>query len=133
MTWDLDLCVELAAPNLDRLGKVLRRLGFAPRVPAPLEGLADPKTRKVWMEQKQMKVYSFIEQTPRSRVVDIMVKPLLGFAQAYKRRVIVKASGIAVPLAPVDVLVTLKRQAGRPEDLFDLRELKRLGKIADAA
>ena len=76
-----------------------------------------------------MNVYSFFERKPPERVIDIMVKPLPQYDQIYRRRVTVHARGVAVPLAPVDVLVELKQAAGRTEDLRDIVDLKRLGKV----
>ena len=61
LTWDVDLAVELTAENLKSLETILKRLSFARRVPASIQGLADPKMRKLWTEQKGMKVYSFME------------------------------------------------------------------------
>lgn len=76
-----------------------------------------------------MKVYSFMEQQPPGRVIDIMVKPLPSFGEAYARRVTVTIHGIDVPLVPLDLLERMKREAGRPEDLLDLKALKDLGRI----
>ncbi len=128
-TWDVDLCVQLTASNLDRLIGALERLGFQSRLPVSVKGLADPATRKQWTEQKGMKVYSYFERSNPPRVIDIMVKPLPRFEDVYGRRTIVKAGSISIPLVPVDVLARMKREAGRPEDLLDLRYLRELGLI----
>jgi hypothetical protein len=127
-TWDVDLAVELTTDNLDRLTKALARIGFVPRVPAPVQGLADPATRKLWAEQKQMKVYPFVERRSPPRMIDVMVNPLPKFETIYRRRVVVHPHGVSVPLVPVDVLVKMKRKAGRPEDRLDVQALKQLGK-----
>ena len=126
-TWDLDLSVELTADNLKGLEKALKDLGFERRVPAPIEGLADPRTRRLWTRDRNMRVYSFHERTGRSRIVDVMVEPLRDFDQVYRRRVIARARGVSIPLVPIDVLLDLKRKAGRPQDLLDVAELQRLG------
>ena len=78
-----------------------------------------------------MKVYSFVERATPPRVIDIMVKPMKDFDQAYSRRVTMRANDISVPLMPIDVLVRMKQEAGRPEDLLDLAALKALGKIPE--
>ena len=59
-----------------------------------------------------------------------MVKPLRNFDEAYTRRVSVKIQGVEVPLVPVDLLAHMKREAGRPEDLLDLKALRDLGRIS---
>lgn len=60
-TGDVDPSVHLTAANLEHLAKALRPLGFVPRVPVPIAGLADSKTRRLWTGQKGMTAYSFIE------------------------------------------------------------------------
>ncbi len=51
-TWDVDVAVELTMDNLARLVGALERIGFVPGVPVPVQGLADPQTRRMWLEQK---------------------------------------------------------------------------------
>ncbi len=128
-TWDVDLSVELTVGNLGRLMEAMRDLGFERRVPAPIEGLADPKVRRLWTQRRGMKVYSFFESQPPARVIDVMVKPLAQFDRVYGRRVTVRAKGVSIPLVPVDVLLRMKREAGRPEDLFDIAQLKALKRM----
>lgn len=129
-TGDVDLCVHLATDNLERLAKALKRIGFVPRVPAPITGLADAKTRRLWTKQKGMKVYSFIEPygTP-PRNVDIMVNPAKNFDALYRKRKVVALRGVSVPLMPVSELARMKRRAGRPQDLQDVQDLRLIGRI----
>ena len=128
-TWDVDLSVELTTANLTRLADALEPIGFERRVPAPVLGLADPKTRRLWVQQRNMKVYSFIERKAPTRVIDVMVTPLRNFDQVYRRRTMIRSGSVSIPLVPVDILVELKRAAGRPEDLFDIKALKELGRV----
>ena len=129
-TGDVDLCVHLTTDNLERLAGALKRIGFVPRVPAPITGLADAKTRRHWTMQKGMKVYSFIEPygaPPRN--VDIMVNPAKNFDAIYRRRKIVTLRGVPVPLMPVHELARMKQRAGRPQDLQDVQDLRLIGRI----
>lgn len=129
-TGDVDLCVHLTTDNLERLAKALRRLGFVPRVPAPITGLADAETRRFWTTQRGMKVYSFIEPygaPPRN--IDIMVNPAKNFGALYRRRKTVTLRGVSVPLMPVNELAQMKRRAARPQDLQDVQDLRLLGRI----
>ena len=128
-TSDVDLAVELTAENLKALETVLQRLGFMRRAPIPIQGLADPKTRRLWTHQKGMKVYSFMERQPPARTIDVMVKPLANFREAYARRATTTIHDIPVPLIPLDLLSQMKRETGRPEDLLDLKALRDLGRI----
>jgi hypothetical protein len=130
-TGDVDLCVHLTTDNLGRLANALQQLGFVPRVPTPVTGLADAKTRKRWTREKGMKVYSFIEPygTP-PRNIDIMVNPVKNFGGFYRKRKVVTLRGTPVPLMPVGELARMKRRAGRPQDLQDVQDLRLIGRIS---
>lgn len=129
-TYDVDLSVHLTTDNLERLAKAMKRLGFAPRVPAPIIGLADPETRRLWTRQNRMNVYSFIEPygTP-PRNIDVMVEPLKNFDAVYRRRKTATLRGVPVPLMPVNELARMKRKAGRLQDLQDVQDLRLAGRI----
>ena len=129
-TGDIDLCVHLTSDNLERLAQALKRIGFVPRLPAPITGLADPKTRRLWTKQKGMKVYSFIEPygTP-PRNVDVMVEPLKNFDSVYRKRKMATLRGVPVPLMPVKELARMKQKAGRLQDLQDVQDLRLAGRI----
>lgn len=129
-TGDVDLCVQLTTDNLNRLADALKRIGFVPRVPAPITGLADAKTRRLWTRERGMKVYSFIEPhgvLPRN--VDVMVDPPKNFDSLYRDRARVTLRGVSVPLMPVAELARMKQGAGRPQDLQDVQDLRLLGRI----
>ena len=126
LTWDVDIVLKLTATNVDRLTKALKKIGFQPRVPAPPSGLADPSLRRKWIREKRMQVYPFREQRSPSRIVDVMIKPLKDFESLYDRRTLMKVRGVSIPLIPVDALLRLKKAAGRPQDLQDIQDLKRL-------
>ena|SRR3989338_4940722 len=123
-TFDTDLAVELETGNLERLERVMNRLGFAARIPESVIGLADPRIRQRWTRQKAMKVFSFVERHKPFRVVDVMVRPLKRFNQLYAHRVIVRHDGVRVPLLPLLALIAMKKAAARREDLEDVEYLE---------
>ena len=130
-TYDVDLSVELTTDNLQRLAKGLAGLGFVPRLPVPLLGLADAKTRQYWMRRRGMRVYSFIEPAgmpPRN--IDVMIEPPRNFERLYGARHIVTLRRVRVPLMPAQELARMKRQAGRPQDLQDIQDLRLAGRIS---
>lgn len=129
-TYDVDLLVDLTTENLERLAMALKHIGFAPRVPVPITGLADVKLRRLWTRQKAMKVYSFIEpQGMPPRNIDVMVEPAKDFDALYRRRKIAPLRGVPVPLMPVNELAKMKRKAGRLQDLQDVQDLRLAGRI----
>ena len=122
-TLDLDLAVHLEVGNLKKLEEVMHRLGFSPRVPASVTGLADSRTRRVWTRQKHMKVFSFTEHRKPFRIVDVMVRPLPDFERLYRTRVTVKHGGVSAPVMPLSALMKMKLAAGRVQDREDVQYL----------
>ncbi|MBI4597402.1 MAG: hypothetical protein HY737_03250 [Candidatus Omnitrophica bacterium] len=123
-TFDLDLSVWLAPENLQRLESVMKRIGFVPKAPVPVTGLANPLTRREWTQHKGMKVFAFEELKPPFRLVDIMVASLRNFHQVYKRRVEVHDQGVTIPLMPIPELIRTKTGTGRPKDQEDIENLR---------
>ena len=105
------------------------RLGFKPKVPADPMGLADPRTIREWQKKKNMKVFSFVHPDYPYVVVDIMTEAYLNFDEAYRRRKkITSYWGAEVAVASMGDLITLKKIAGREQDLSDIAALRRLKK-----
>ena len=123
-TFDLDLSVWLAPDNLKRLGAVMEAMGFTPKAPAAVTGLASVRTRREWTQRKGMKVFAFEELKPPFRLVDIMVKPLRNFHQVYKQRVEVRDQGVTIPLMPIPQLIQTKTRTGRLKDKEDVEYLR---------
>lgn len=123
-TFDVDVAVKLDVENLRRLERVMERAGFSAKAPVSVTGLADPATRRAWLEQKEMKVFSFVEKRKPFRMVDIMVRPPRDFDGLYRRRMMVRHQGVAVPVIPLGALITMKARAGRAQDLEDVAYLR---------
>ncbi len=123
-TFDLDLSVWLAPDNLQRLENVMARLGFVPKAPVAVTGLANMLTRREWTQRKGMKVFALEESKRPFRLVDIMVKPLRNFHQVYRRRVEVRDQGVAIPLMPIPQLIQTKTRTGRQKDKEDIEYLR---------
>jgi len=123
-TFDLDLSVWLASDNLKRLNAAMEAMGFAPKAPVAVMGLASPRTRREWTQRKGLKVFAFEELKPPFRLVDVMVKPLHNFHQVYRRRVEVRDQGVTIPLMPIPQLIQTKMGTGRAKDREDIEYLR---------
>ena len=123
-TFDLDLSVWLAPDNLKRLGAAMETMGFAPKAPAAVSGLASVRTRREWTRRKGMKVFAFEELKPPFRLVDVMVRPLRNFHHVYRRRVEVRDQGVTIPLMPIPQLIQTKTRTGRLKDQEDIEYLR---------
>jgi hypothetical protein len=129
MTADVDLIVDLEEKNLARALEVFRKLGYRPRVPVPIEQFANSQLRSKWIREKNMKVFSLFSDRHAMTEVDLFVKSPFPFAKAFSRRKRLEVvPGVKASIAGFRDLLFLKRKAGRPQDLEDIRVLRSLGK-----
>lgn len=121
-TGDIDLLVDFAAGQVDRTLSALEGAGFRPYVPSPAGDFADPDKRAAWVREKGMLVFSL---RPASGVpmVDLFLDHPIAFEEVWARSLVVTVRGVPVRIASIDDLITLKRLAGRPEDLTDIEAL----------
>ncbi len=128
-TMDIDIMIDLESKNITKFFKAITDLGYSPKVPVTLEEFTDPKIRKTWIKDKNMKVLSFYHKKDNYKMVDVSIGQLMNYAHVEKK--IFKISGIKVPVIAFEQLVKLKKKAGRPQDLIDLDELRRVKELND--
>ncbi|MEE4270594.1 MAG: DUF6036 family nucleotidyltransferase [Thermoanaerobaculales bacterium] len=127
-TGDLDLVVELSPENLDRALASLEESGFQPRPPVPLRAFADPDTRRSWIEEKNLRVFSLWHPDFPGFEVDLFVEEPFDFDEVWKRRVEVELEATAAFIVALDDLVRLKSVSGRAQDLEDIEALEDLAR-----
>ena len=126
LTADLDLIVALKEDNINKFSKTMTRLGYKPKVPVPTEQLGDVEKRKEWIEEKNMKVFSFFHQKEHFRLIDVFITEPISFKDLNKEKKIVKVKNIHIPICSIKHLIELKKKAGRPQDLSDIKALKKI-------
>lgn len=129
MTSDVDLMLALDAENLKRFFAAVSIFGFKPIVPATLEQLCDAETLERWVREKHMLAFALRPTEDTAPTVDILVKPVVSFEDAYPRRIQVMAEGVAVSVAAAEDLIALKSGTGRDIDKADIRALRRLTEL----
>jgi hypothetical protein len=122
-TADLDLFVDLESDNARRAIAALGALGFKPRAPVAIETFADAGERQRFVAEKGMVVFSLWNRTMPAFEVDLFVAEPLPFVEAYARAVTVELSTTKATVIALDDLVALKKAAGRPRDVEDIRAL----------
>lgn len=134
LTQDLDLIIRLAPDVVGRTFAALGGLGYAPRVPVTAEGFGDAAQRRRWTEEKGMVVLTFHSDQHRETPIDIFVNEPFDFDEEYRNALVEEiAPGIPVRILRLSTLLRLKQDAGRPQDLADIAELRRLrGEDPDA-
>lgn len=130
-TADLDLVVDLSSDNLTRALDALEAAGFRPRAPVLLRALADPATRRSWVEEKNMQVFSLWHPELPGFEVDLFVEEPFDFEAAWQRRLDVDLETTRAPVVDRADLIELKRSAGRPQDLADVAALEALHQADD--
>lgn len=93
--------------------------------------MADEKILKDWIENRNMKAFSFYHKKENRKVVDIVLVQPLDFAKAFKRRVVKKVDDIEIYVASIDDMISMKKASNRPKDLSDMEMLKEAHKIME--
>jgi hypothetical protein len=129
-TADLDLVVALDPANIAASLAALATLGYRPRAPVASEQFADPDVRREWIVEKGTVVFSFWSPAHPATSVDLFVEEPFDFEAAFARALHVDLDGTQVVVASIPDLVELKKRAGRPGDLEDIRALEALSREA---
>lgn len=122
-TGDLDLMVLLEEANLQKLDKVMKKLGYYERLPVSILELKDHKQVKQWLEEKNLQAFSFIPPKNSLLQIDIIIDASLNFEKIYQKRVLKYIDKVQIPVVSIDDLIQMKRKAHREQDLIDLKAL----------
>jgi len=117
-TKDLDICYAPDNENLDRLGAVLIELGAKLReVDEDLPFVPDGHT---------LRRTQILTLTTSDGGIDLLVDPdgSPGYPTLRRRASEIDIDGILVRVASIDDLISMKRAAGRPQDVVDLESLE---------
>jgi len=126
-TQDLDIVIRLQPGVVREAFRALGTLGYRPRIPVTAEGFADPEQRARWIEEKGMTVLSFHSAQHRETPVGVFVTEPFDFSEEYRLAMVEEvAPGASVRILRLESLLRLKREAGRPQDLADIAELRLL-------
>jgi len=131
-TTDIDLVIDLAPDDARRTLGALHGLGYRPRVPVSIEDFADPAKRESWIREKGMVVFPMYNDRTRL-TVDVFATYPIGFEDLWERSEVVALPEGSVRIASLEDLLRIKREAGRPKDLLDVEELRRLHAVDDDA
>jgi predicted nucleotidyltransferase len=129
-TADIDILLAMDSANLEKAISALKPLHYRPRAPVAFEQIMDPDIRKQWIEQKGVTVFSLSSPDHPVTEIDIFIDAPLDFKNAYSRAVRMEvAPGVLGCFCSLDDLIFLKSKAGRPRDLDDIEQLRKLKEI----
>lgn len=126
-TWDVDLVIKLRPDVIQSAFRALESLGYRPRVPITAEGFGDAAQRARWIAEKGMAVLNFHSDGHRETPVDVFVSEPFDFDEEHRLALVEEmAPGVPVRILRLASLLKLKQDAGRPQDLADISELRLL-------
>ena len=129
VTMDLDIIVYLEEKNVLAFIRGMTEIGFLPKAPVKAEEFSDPVKRKQWIREKGMKVFSFYHPKEAMSLVDVFVEEPIEFSKLHTERVVVNIEGVPISVISKRHLKQLKADAGRPEDIADIKALRELDRI----
>lgn len=128
-TKDLDLLIDLESEHAAHAMSVLGELGLQPRVPVPLAAFADPQKRDDWFENRNMLVFQLWDPKDPLCTVDVFIRNPIAFNELWARAEHVDLGATSCRIAGIQDLIRMKTEAGRPQDLRDIQELRRIIEI----
>jgi len=128
LTVDIDLMVDLAPEQAKKVISILTTLGFVPQLPLNPSDFANAQTRKTWNTEKNMQVFSMIDPRNPLRIVDLFVENPIPFEDLWSRSTNVPIDTVSIRIVSLTDLIHLKRLAGRPQDLIDIKNLEQIQK-----
>jgi hypothetical protein len=130
VTGDVDLIIAMDKENIRSLADVLRGLDFLPRLPASPEDLSYPEKVKTWIEERNLKAFSFYHRKDNYKSVDIVLVHPLDFEKAFANKTVKSAKEIEIYVASIDDIIHMKEWSGRKQDLSDAALLRRAKELA---
>lgn len=117
-TVDLDIVVLIDSDNFKNAEKSLKELHLTSRIPVSADDVF--KFRKEYIEKRNLIAWSFVNYKNPSQVVDIIITHDL---KKMKSKTI-SIHGLKVPVLSKESLIKMKKEAGRPQDLEDIKALE---------
>ena len=131
-TMDLDILLLLKEENIADYIKIVKELGYKPRVPVALDDFLDANKRKDWIENKGMKVFCVYNPECDFEQIDVMIDPELEIEDFFNKKVVINVHGLKVPVVSIPDLISMKSKAGRSIDLIDIDNLNEIREMGES-
>lgn len=119
-TVDLDIVIVINQSNFKKAEKALNDLQLKSRIPVTADEVF--KFREEYIEKRNLIAWSFVNYKNPSQVVDIIITHDLKKMKSEK----ISIHGIKVPVLSIKSLIQMKQDAGRPQDIEDIKALKEI-------
>jgi hypothetical protein len=119
-TVDIDLVITLDKAQFRRLEAAMESIGLIPRLPITADELYD--FREEYIRNRNLIAWSFYHPSNPLEVVDVLITEDLRNLKTVTKTV----GQQKIRVASIADLITMKKKAGRPQDLEDVRALEKL-------
>lgn len=126
LTADLDLAIDLEEEQAHAAINALLGLGLRPGLPVDAHDFADPETRQRWVTTRNLTAFSLRHPEQPMLEVDLLATSPIAFDDLWGRATTVEIGTVSVRIAAISDLITMKRAAGRAQDLADIEVLEEL-------
>lgn len=123
LTIDLDIMLLPESDNLKKFVSAVEKLGYKSKLPLNANDI-NFKTLRGWRRTRNLEALSFWNPSKPQRSIDVLIEPAIDYSEASKKKKIVRAGAICIPIACTEDLIKLKKAAGRPQDLADIESLR---------
>jgi predicted nucleotidyltransferase len=119
-TVDIDIVIAFRKNSLKAAEVALQELGLKSRL--PITATEVYKFRKEYIQNRNLTAWSFINLNNPLEIVDILITEDLNNLKTVTK----KAFGINIKVAAIPDLIAIKKKAGRPQDIEDIKALEKL-------
>lgn len=128
LTADLDLAIDLDPANVRRAMEAATARGLRPLLPVHAGDFADEATRRRWITERHMEVFSMRDERNPLLTVDFFAREPVPFEELWARAENVAIGGRTIRVAAIEDLIRMKRAAGRPQDALDIARLEEIAR-----
>ena len=120
-TVDLDLVLALSRANFTAAEAALNGMGLESRLPLKAEEVFD--FREEYIRNRNLIAWSFVNPADPTEIVDIILTEDMESIQVD----MVPLGRLRLPVVAVADLIRMKEKSGRPQDIEDVKALRRIG------
>jgi hypothetical protein len=117
-TVDIDLVLRFRERHFEGADAAFRSIGLTPRLPVTASEVF--RFREEYIENRNLTAWTFVNAADPSEIVDVILTHDLTGLKTKRVRV----QGRVIKIVAIDDLIRMKSEAGRPQDLEDVRALR---------
>src|SRR6059036_1068620 len=119
-TLDIDLVLRFSEAHFKAAEKAFRSISLEPRLPVSARDVF--RFREEYIRRRNLTTWTFVNPADPSEMVDVIINHDLTGMKVKRVRVL----GRVVKLASIHDLIRMKEEAGRPQDIEDVKALRKL-------